>query len=192
VNGSPAYKAGIRPGDAIVEIAGRPVETAAELQRWVESGKPGDQAQVIYFRGASRQTAKIVLSVDPQSVATQPTTPRVQAFPKTPNIASLGIASPGIGPAKPGPAARPTLAPAQLPPGQLPPAQLQPGQLAGQTDPNMPLVLGDQNSPANQPSPREAALEAEVVRLRKELADAQTKLAETKQQLDNILKALKD
>ncbi|MFO0942237.1 MAG: PDZ domain-containing protein [Pirellulales bacterium] len=192
VNGSPAYKAGIRPGDAIVEIAGRPVETAADLQRWVESGKPGDQAQVIYFRGASRQTAKIVLSIDPQSVATQPATPRVQAFPKTPNIAS-----PGIGPTKPGPAVGPTVAPAQLPPAQLlpaqmPPGQLPPGQLAGQTDPNMPLVLGDQNVPANQPSQREAALEAEVVRLRKELADAQTKLAETKQQLDNILKALKD
>lgn len=192
LNGSPAYKAGIRPGDAIVEVAGRPVESAAELQRWVESGKPGDQAQVVYFRGASRQTAKIVLAADPQSLVNQPAAPKIQAFPKTPNLAS-----PGIGPTKPGPAVGPTLAPAQLPPGQLapaqvPPAQLNPGQLAGQPNPNMPLVLGDPNATSDQPSPREAALEAEVARLRKELADAQTKLAETKQQLDNILKALKD
>ncbi len=194
VNGSPAYKAGIRPGDAIVEIGGRPVESAAEVQRWVESGKPGDQAQVVFFRGASRQTAKVVLSIDPQSIANQPSGPRVQAFPKTP-----GVASPGIGPTRPGPAAGPTPAPT-LAPGQPAPGQPAPGQLAGNptlaapsADPNMPLVLGDPNVTAqNQPTQREAALEAEVARLRKELADAQTKLAETKQQLDNILRALKD
>jgi membrane-associated protease RseP (regulator of RpoE activity) len=165
VNGSPAYQAGIRPGDAVVEAGGRPVETAAELQRWVEQSRPGDQAQVVYYRGASRQSTKIVLVGDPQL---QPPTQaqRPQAFPKNEITAN-----------------RPTI-PATKPPQPVP---VDPTITP---DPNTPLVLDPQ--PEIQLSEREKALEAEVVLLRKQLAEAQAKLAETKQQLDNILRALKD
>jgi predicted metalloprotease with PDZ domain len=161
VTGSPAYQGGIRPGDVVVEAAGRPVDTAADLQRWVEQSKPGDQAQIVFFRGAGRQTAKIVLTSDPQL---QPPTPQT-AKPAFPAVKPLNNANPGTKVAKPLPV-DPTLNP----------------------NANPPLVLEPQQ-PANE---RELALEAEIVELRKQLAEAQAKLAETKQQLDNILRALKD
>lgn len=171
VNGSPAYQAGIRPGDAIVEAGGRPIETAAELQRWVEQSRPGDQAQLVYYRGAGRQTTKVVLVGDPQLLPpTQPQRP--QAFPRNETTAN-----------------RPTI-PAIKPPQPLPVDPTINPDPANNPDPNAPLVL--EPEPKAQLSEREKALEAEVLQLRKQLAEAQAKLAETKQQLDNILRALKD
>jgi membrane-associated protease RseP (regulator of RpoE activity) len=171
VSGSPAHTVGIRAGDAVIEVGGRPIESAAELQRWVEQSRPGDQSQIVYYRGASRQTAKLVLGRDPSQVAQRPTRP--QAFPKNtpanrPTENSAVAGAPTIAPPVPSSLIEPSLS----------------------TTADKPLTLDPQTD--TQPSQREKALEAEVLQLRKELAEAQQKLAETKQQLDNILRALKD
>ena len=63
----------------------------------------------------------------------------------------------------------------------------------GANDPNaLPGKTASTSDGSVQPTEREVALEAEVAKLRKELADSQAKLAEMKLQLDNILKALRD
>ncbi len=206
VNGSPAYQGGIRPGDAITEIGGRAVESAAEVQRWVESAKPGDRAQIVFYRGNTRQSVNVVLVGDPQFLASQPPSQKPPAFPRN---------STGLGPARPGPAVDPTGRP------NIAGGVNAGGNTAGNTtaNPNAPLMLTgpktpppiptnpalgtiDPNATPNnpnsnptasvQPTERELALEAEVAKLRKELADSQAKLAEMKLQLDNILKALRD
>ncbi len=206
VNGSPAYQAGIRPGDAITEIGSRAVESAAEVQRWVESAKPGDRAQIVFYRGNTRQSVNVVLVGDPQFLASQPPSQKPPAFPRN---------STGLGPARPGPAVDQTGRP------NVAGGANAGGTSSGNTtaDPNAPLMLTgpktpppiptnpalgaiDPNATPNnpisnptasaQPTERELALEAEVAKLRKELADSQAKLAEMKLQLDNILKALRD
>lgn len=205
VNGSPAYQGGIRPGDAITEIGGRAVESAAEVQRWIESSKPGDQAQIVFYRGNKRESVKVVLVGDPQFLASQPQSQKPPAFPRN---------STGLGPARPGPAVDPTGRPNGASGVNVG------GNAASNStaDPNSPLMLTGPKTPppiptnpalANdtnalpgqtaltsdgsvQPTEREVALEAEVAKLRKELADSQAKLAEMKLQLDNILKALRD
>lgn len=169
VNGSPAYQAGIRPGDAIVEAGGKSIESAAELQRWVEQAKPGEQGLMIFYRGAGRQSTKVVLVGDPQQLPPQrPQPQRPQAFPG--NSGSV--------------ANRPTTPSAK-------PQQPLPVEPSTSADQNASLVLGA-DQPEMPASPREQALEAENIELRKQLAEVQAKLAETKQQLDNILRSLKD
>lgn len=65
--GSPAYKAGILPGDRIVEVAGKKVadfeknremETAIEILR----GKPGEVVNVGYMRGDSTDITRVDLT----------------------------------------------------------------------------------------------------------------------------------
>ena len=63
VTGSPAAKARIRPGDEVVEIAGRPateytVEGAAAL---LERGKPGSKVKLVIERDGKRKKVKFKL-----------------------------------------------------------------------------------------------------------------------------------
>lgn len=206
VNGSPAYQGGIRPGDAITEIGGRAVESAAEVQRWIESSKPGDQAQIVFYRGNKRESVKVVLVGDPQFLASQPPSQKPPAFPRN---------ATGLGPARPGPAVdpngRPNIAPGVngggntsgnttadpdsplMLTGPKTPPPIPTNPALGANDPNaLPGTMAPTNDGSVQPTEREVALEAEVAKLRKELADSQAKLAEMKLQLDNILKALRD
>lgn len=167
VNGSPAYQAGVRPGDAIVEAAGRPIETAVDVQKIIETSKPGDLLQLVYYRGSAQQVAKVVLVGDPQILAAQQTPPTL----RTPTLPRTSAAKQEVKPlenAASGDSAKPEAQPSDTSPAVA------------------PAVSPD------KPSAREAALEAEVAKLRKELAEAQAKLAETRQQLDNILKSLRN
>ncbi|MCX7607178.1 MAG: Do family serine endopeptidase [Bacteroidia bacterium] len=52
--GSAAEEAGLRPGDVIVEIEGRPVHSPAELTELVARHRPGDRIRVSYYRGSKR------------------------------------------------------------------------------------------------------------------------------------------
>ena len=49
-------------GDIIVEVDGAPVSNIADLFSSLEDNKPGETVQVVYFRGATRQTVSITLS----------------------------------------------------------------------------------------------------------------------------------
>ncbi len=75
---SPAYAAGIRPGDAIVEINGAPVDNADDLMQWIGAAKAGQPAEVMVYRGTQPSIKSMVLSSTPGagSVAERPRTTR--------------------------------------------------------------------------------------------------------------------
>jgi serine protease Do len=55
-SGSPAEKAGIKPGDVIVSFNGKPIETASSLPPLVAQTKPGGKAEVDVWRGGKKHT----------------------------------------------------------------------------------------------------------------------------------------
>ena len=63
---SPAKRAGIRAGDVIVAIDGRPVEYVAQFQQAVAFRKPGEEAALTVMRkGGERTTIKVRLTAAP-------------------------------------------------------------------------------------------------------------------------------
>ncbi len=60
-DGSPAQAAGIKGGDTILELAGKPIKTAKEYLDALESLKPGDETTLKYSRDGKADTIKIKL-----------------------------------------------------------------------------------------------------------------------------------
>ncbi|NWF61974.1 MAG: trypsin-like peptidase domain-containing protein [Fischerella sp.] len=56
---SPAQQAGLRPGDVIHKFNGKPVKTAAQVQKMVESSSVGDVLQIEVNRDGRIQTFKV-------------------------------------------------------------------------------------------------------------------------------------
>ena len=59
--GSAAQRAGLRPGDVIMSVAGTPVASADQVGTAVRSHKPGDTIDLSWARGRQRLTAKVTL-----------------------------------------------------------------------------------------------------------------------------------
>jgi len=59
--GGPAEKAGLKPGDVIVDIDGTSLKGASGLTTYLRPKKPGDAVKVTYRRGAERKTVEIKL-----------------------------------------------------------------------------------------------------------------------------------
>ena len=59
--GSAASRAGLAVGDVIVELAGKPVSTADELQAALKSMTLGATIDVTYVRSGERHTAEVQL-----------------------------------------------------------------------------------------------------------------------------------
>jgi serine protease Do len=55
--GSAAQRAGLVPGDVIVEMAGTPLRTADDLQTVLSGRSPGSLFSVVYIRNGERRTA---------------------------------------------------------------------------------------------------------------------------------------
>ncbi len=53
--GSPAEKAGMKPGDVILELDGAAIQSAADLPPRIAALKPGDQANLALWRDGARQ-----------------------------------------------------------------------------------------------------------------------------------------
>src|SRR5690606_15590214 len=100
VSGSPANIAGLRPGDAIVEIGGRPIEFASDLTAWVASARPGQRVEVTYYRGNRRQTTAMTLARTPEVRDTR--RPASSSSSSTAATTAGGEASVGDRPAPPG------------------------------------------------------------------------------------------
>lgn len=58
---SPAMRAGLMPGDCIVETDGVVIQSEADLQTWMSKVVPGQIVNLQYFRGPNLSTAKIRL-----------------------------------------------------------------------------------------------------------------------------------
>jgi serine protease Do len=61
VPGSPAEKAGIQPGDIILEFNGQPVSSAGQLRNVVAAEKPGSAASVVVFRNKKKVTLSVTI-----------------------------------------------------------------------------------------------------------------------------------
>ena len=58
---SPADKAGLKPGDIIVELGGRPVKDLYGYTDALYAHKPGDTVEIVVMRGTERVTVKATL-----------------------------------------------------------------------------------------------------------------------------------
>lgn len=63
---SPAQRAGLRSGDVIQKFNGKPVKTAAQVQKLVESSSVGDTLQIEVNRDGKIQTFPVQLGAYPQ------------------------------------------------------------------------------------------------------------------------------
>jgi serine protease Do len=59
--GGPAAVAGMRPGDVIVEFAGKPVRTVEDLLGLLRQTKPATQQPVVFMRAGQRQQATVTI-----------------------------------------------------------------------------------------------------------------------------------
>ncbi len=67
VPGSPAAKAGIRPGDLITQLDTEPIVASAVFVSAISGLQPGDTVDIQVQRGASQYTARVTLASPPRS-----------------------------------------------------------------------------------------------------------------------------
>ncbi|WP_067456960.1 trypsin-like peptidase domain-containing protein [Actinomadura macra] len=60
----PADKAGMKPGDVITALDGKPIEDATDLIAQIRSRAPGDRIKVTYQRGGKESTVEVTLGSD--------------------------------------------------------------------------------------------------------------------------------
>jgi S1-C subfamily serine protease len=65
VQGAPAERAGLKPGDIVVSFDGRSIATASDLGQAVLTRKPGDTVKVVVQRNGSRETLDVTLGTRP-------------------------------------------------------------------------------------------------------------------------------
>jgi serine protease Do len=56
-----AREAGLKEGDVLLEIDGRPLAQRGDLQAYISTKKPGDRVKVSLFRSGSKMTKEVVL-----------------------------------------------------------------------------------------------------------------------------------
>jgi serine protease Do len=64
-SGSPADKAGLRPGDVITKMDNENISTADDLVSAIGSHQVGDQVQIVYYRGSVQNLAVATLEASP-------------------------------------------------------------------------------------------------------------------------------
>lgn len=65
VMGGPAYRAGLRSGDVIVEVAGQRVDSPADVDSALAPLRPGARADVVFDRGPGTYTTQATLEKRP-------------------------------------------------------------------------------------------------------------------------------
>ena len=64
--GTPAAKAGLRQGDVITSVDGKPATSNVQLQELTLTKQPGDKVTIVYARdGATGKTATVTLGTQP-------------------------------------------------------------------------------------------------------------------------------
>ncbi len=88
--GGPAARAGLRQGDVVVAVEGRPINRLRELPRTIASLKPGSTAAIeVLRRGAATQVAVVVGSTRQTERAVRASAP----LPASAETLGLGLAS---------------------------------------------------------------------------------------------------
>jgi S1-C subfamily serine protease len=64
--GSPAEKAGIKPGDVITAVDGKPIHTPEDLIALIRGHHPGDTVQVTLVRDGAQQNVSVALTERPK------------------------------------------------------------------------------------------------------------------------------
>jgi S1-C subfamily serine protease len=64
-SGSPAAEAGLRAGDVVTAVDGETVESADDLQRLIESKKPGDELELTVERDGANRAVTVTLGSRP-------------------------------------------------------------------------------------------------------------------------------
>jgi Do/DeqQ family serine protease len=67
LQGGPAAKAGIRPGDVIVSMAGKPIDGVPSLLNTVAAIKPGDTVPTVVERKGATQELSVTVGTRPKS-----------------------------------------------------------------------------------------------------------------------------
>jgi putative serine protease PepD len=71
VPSSPAAKVGIKTGDIIVGIGGKPVKSMDDVVAAIRSHAIGDKVSVTYYSGTSKKTVDVTLQEKPATVPQQ-------------------------------------------------------------------------------------------------------------------------
>ena len=64
--GSPAARAGLRPGDVIVELGGERIDTVEDLYSAIRRRDPGDPVELTVVRRGERRTIEVTLARLPE------------------------------------------------------------------------------------------------------------------------------
>jgi serine protease DegQ len=67
IRGGPADKAGMKPGDILVSIAGKPVRDTTEMLNLVAQLKPGNTAKITVVRNKQEPTLEVTVGKRPPS-----------------------------------------------------------------------------------------------------------------------------
>jgi putative serine protease PepD len=68
IKGEPAADAGLQAGDVVVEVDGKAVSTASDVQGAVAAQKPGDEVELKITRGGNERTVTVKLGTRPPAV----------------------------------------------------------------------------------------------------------------------------
>ena len=64
-SGSPADKAGLETGDVIISLEGKEISTAQELVQAIHSSQIGQEVEITYWRGETKNTTYATLTKSP-------------------------------------------------------------------------------------------------------------------------------
>ena len=68
----PADEAGVRPGDVVLDVAGKPVVNTGQLLNAVAALKPGSEAAIKVLRGGKATTLQVRIGTRPQNISQTP------------------------------------------------------------------------------------------------------------------------
>ena len=72
VRGGPAERAGVKPGDVLVEVHGKPVPDSFEMLNTVAASRPGEVAKLTVLRGRERLSIDLTVGRRPSIKPRQP------------------------------------------------------------------------------------------------------------------------